>query len=609
MQKRGNARRFWLTGAPAAVFAALACSIFLYWLVSRETPYTTLKYGEFVQVLEAARRDPGVSLRDVKVGHNDIRGEIVLHDAVLDGGGDGVHSQTVAFRAQRLGLEDDQELPRLLRESIGGQWQGEEEESVLKSVAVMLLPVLILLAAGVGLLLLVSWITGSSPLTFGRSKAKICAQKDLHVSFQDVAGIDEAVAELREVVDFLKTPEKYQALGGRIPKGVLLVGPPGTGKTLLAKAVAGEAEVPFFSLSGSEFVEMFVGVGTARVRDLFGQAESRAPCIIFIDELDALGKTRSGIAVGGHDEREQTLNQLLVEMDGFDSNRGVIIMAATNRPETLDAALLRPGRFDRTVVVDRPDISGREAILKVHIRNVRLGPDVDLRRIAALTPGAVGADLANLVNEAALMAARAGKYAATMAEFEEAVERGAVGLERKSRIMSAEEKQRVAYHEAGHALVSASLPNTHPVHKISIIPRGVGALGYVLSRPDEDRYLITQKELESKIKVALGGTLAEELIFQEISNGATSDLEQVSRIARSMVKEFGMSRLGPSTTRAARRRRFSKTRAATTATGRTASGRPARSTLRFTRSSTKPRARCAKCCARGGPYWKHWRSG
>jgi cell division protease FtsH len=359
-----------------------------------------------------------------------------------------------------------------------------------------------------------------------------------------VAGIDEAVAELREVVDFLKTPEKYQDLGGRIPKGVLLVGPPGTGKTLLAKAVAGEADAPFFSLSGSEFVEMFVGVGAARVRDLFAQAEARAPCIIFIDELDALGKTRSGVAVGGHDEREQTLNQLLVEMDGFDVNRGVIIMAATNRPETLDAALMRPGRFDRQIVVDRPDINGREAILKVHIRDVRVGPDVDLRRIAALTPGAVGADLANLVNEAALMAARAGKKLVMMAEFDEAVERGAVGLERKSRIMNADEKQRVAYHEAGHALVAVSLPNTHPVHKISIIPRGVGALGYVLSRPDEDRYLITQKELESKIKVALGGTLAEELVYREISNGATSDLEQVSRIARSMVKEFGMSRLG-----------------------------------------------------------------
>jgi cell division protease FtsH len=385
---------------------------------------------------------------------------------------------------------------------------------------------------------------GSSPLTFGRSKHKLYAQKDMAITFEDVAGIDEAVAELREVVDFLKTPEKYQALGGRIPKGVLLVGPPGTGKTLLAKAVAGEAEVPFFSLSGSDFVEMFVGVGAARVRDLFAQGETRAPCIIFIDELDALGKTRGGNIVGGHDEREQTLNQLLVEMDGFDSNRGVIIMAATNRPETLDAALLRPGRFDRTVVVDRPDIKGREAILRVHVRHVKLGDDVDLRRVAALTPGSVGADLANLVNEAALMAARGGKETVTMSDFNEAIERAAIGLERKSRIMLPEEKQRVAYHEAGHALVACALPNTDPVHKISIIPRGVGALGYVLRRPEDDRLLTTQSELESHIKVARGGTISEELVYREISNGATSDLEKCSQIARSMVKNYGMSRLG-----------------------------------------------------------------
>jgi cell division protease FtsH len=545
VQKRGKDRgRFWLTVALWAGVALLVVVGVACWLLTREPAYTTLKYGEFIQVLEASRRDPAVSVRNVKVGHTEVRGEIVLADAVLDGKQNGPRTQTVPFRVQRTGLETDQDLTKLLRETVGGGWQGEEEESFLKSFAAMVLPVVVLLAGLLGVLLLIRWYTGGSPLTFGRSKAKIYAQKDLAVTFQDVAGIDEAVAELREVVDFLKTPEKYQALGGRIPKGVLLVGPPGTGKTLLAKAVAGEADVPFFSLSGSEFVEMFVGVGAARVRDLFSQAETKAPCIVFIDELDALGKTRTGAAVGGHDEREQTLNQLLVEMDGFDSNRGVIIMAATNRPETLDAALLRPGRFDRQVVVDRPDINGREAILKVHVRGVRLGPDVDLRRIASLTPGAAGADLANLVNEAALMAARAGKAEVTMAEFEEAVERGAVGLERKSRIMLAEEKRRVAYHEAGHALVAVSLPNTHPVHKISIIPRGVGALGYVLSRPDEDRYLVTQSELESKIKVALGGTLAEELIFREISNGATSDLEQVSRIARSMVKEFGMSRLG-----------------------------------------------------------------
>ncbi len=403
----------------------------------------------------------------------------------------------------------------------------QEEESQFKAMGSLLLSFVMIFALVTAGFFAFRWMAGgNSPLTFGRSRHKLYAQKDLKITFQDVAGIDEAVAELREIVDFLKTPEKYQALGGRIPKGVLLVGPPGTGKTLLAKAVAGEADVPFFSMSGSDFVEMFVGVGASRVRDLFGQAESRAPCIIFIDELDALGKTRGGSAIGGHDEREQTLNQLLVEMDGFDSNRGVIIMAATNRPETLDAALLRPGRFDRTVVVDRPDIVGREAILKVHVRTVKLADDVDLRHVASLTPGSVGADLANLVNEAALMAARNNRNAVTMAEFDEAVERGAIGLERKSRIMHPEEKQRVAYHEAGHALVACALPNTHPVHKVSIIPRGMGALGYVLQRPEDDRFNLTKRELESHIKVALGGTMAEEIFYGEISNGATTDLQE-----------------------------------------------------------------------------------
>jgi cell division protease FtsH len=519
--------------------------LLLVWLYNREPIPVQLKYGELIQVLNASRHGRGVTLQKVQVNRGDVRGEIVTSDLASGSGVNGKHSQTIPFRTPRVGLEEDTGLHDLLKESVGANFQGGEEESLLRTVGTSLLSILFVASLAVGLVLIVRWMMGGgSPLTFGRSKAKVYAQKDLNVTFQDVAGIDEAVAELREVVDFLKTPQKYQALGGRIPKGVLLVGPPGTGKTLLARAVAGEADVPFFSLSGSDFVEMFVGVGAARVRDLFAQAESRAPCIIFIDELDALGKTRSGLAVGGHDEREQTLNQLLVEMDGFASNRGVIIMAATNRPETLDAALLRPGRFDRQVVVDRPDILGREAILKVHARNVRLGEDVDLRRVASLTPGTVGADLANLVNEAALMAARNGKDVVSMPELEEAVERGAVGLERKSRIMNADEKQRVAYHEAGHALVACSLPNTSPVHKISIIPRGVGALGYVLSRPEEDRYLVTQSELESQIKVALGGTLAEELVYREISNGATSDLEHASRIARSMVKEFGMSRLG-----------------------------------------------------------------
>jgi cell division protease FtsH len=383
-----------------------------------------------------------------------------------------------------------------------------------------------------------------SPMSFGRSRGKLYAQEDLGVTFNDVAGIDEAVEEVREVVDFLRSPEKYQRLGGRIPKGVLLVGPPGTGKTLLAKAIAGEAGVPFFSLSGSDFVEMFVGVGAARVRDMFQQAEAKAPCIIFIDELDALGKTRGASIVGGHDEREQTLNALLVEMDGFGSNSGVIVMAATNRPETLDQALLRPGRFDRHVLVDRPDIRGREDILKVHVKNVKLDPTVELREVAAITPGFVGADLANLVNEAALLAARGEKQAVGMKEFNEGVERVTAGLEKKQRIMNDDEKHRVAYHESGHALVAYSLPNTDPVHKVSIIPRGLAALGYTMQRPEGDRFLMTQSELESRIQVLLAGTIAEEIIYTDISTGAQNDLERATAIARSMVMEYGMSRLG-----------------------------------------------------------------
>ncbi len=401
-----------------------------------------------------------------------------------------------------------------------------------------------------GLCLLVIFIMirrlggAGSPMAFGRSRGKMYAQEDIGVTFDDVAGIEEAVEELREVVEFLKNPEKYQVLGGRIPKGILLVGPPGTGKTLLAKAIAGEAGVPFFSLSGSDFVEMFVGVGAARVRDMFQQAEVKAPCIIFIDELDALGKTRGSSVVGGHDEREQTLNALLVEMDGFDTNSGVIVLAASNRPETLDPALLRPGRFDRHVLVDRPDVRGREAILEVHVQNVKLDDTVRLKDVAAITSGFVGADLANLVNEAALLAARKGKTAVGMDEFNEGVERVTAGLEKRQRIIHEDEKLRVAYHESGHALVAYSLPNTDPVHKVSIIPRGLAALGYTLQRPEGDRYLLTQGELESRIQVLLAGTAAEEMTFDDVSTGAQNDLERASAIARSMVMDYGMSRLG-----------------------------------------------------------------
>ncbi|MGO9531680.1 MAG: ATP-dependent zinc metalloprotease FtsH [Syntrophobacteraceae bacterium] len=385
-------------------------------------------------------------------------------------------------------------------------------------------------------------------LSVGKAKVKIYAEKEIGVRFDDVAGIDEAKAELEEIVEFLKDPGKFQKLGGKIPKGVLLVGAPGTGKTLLARAVAGEAEVPFFSMSGSEFVEMFVGVGAARVRDLFGQAKEHAPCIIFVDELDALGKARGLNPIGGHDEREQTLNQLLVEMDGFDPRAGVIIMAATNRPEILDPALLRPGRFDRHVAIDKPDIRGREAILRVHAKEVKLGPDVDLKKIAAMTPGFVGADLANLINEAALIAARLNREEVTMADFQAAADRIIGGLEKRNRAMNPKEKEIVAYHESGHALVAMVLPNTDPVSKISIIPRGIAALGYTQQLPTEDRYLMTRDELLSRLKVLLGGRVSEEIIFGDISTGAQNDLQRATDIARSMVMEYGMSeKLGPLT--------------------------------------------------------------
>jgi len=380
---------------------------------------------------------------------------------------------------------------------------------------------------------------------FGKSKAKIYDQyTHSDVTFEDVAGVEEAEAELVEVVDFLKNPQKYTKLGGRIPKGVLLVGPPGTGKTLLAKAVSGESGVPFLYISGSEFMEMFVGVGAARVRDLFDQAKQRAPCIIFIDELDAIGKSRAAGRgfVMSHDEREQTLNQLLAEMDGFDSSSGVIIMAATNNPEVLDAALLRAGRFDRQVLVDRPDVKGREAILSVHARKVKLSPNVDLALVASRTPGMVGADLANVINEAALLAARRQAELVEMRDIEEAIDRILLGLEKKNRVMSAAEKERVAYHEAGHALAARSVEHADPVHRISIIPRSVGALGHTLQLPTEERFLMTQAELHDQIVVMMGGRAAEEIIFHgEISTGASNDLERASELARQMVTRFGMS--------------------------------------------------------------------
>ncbi|TWU01139.1 ATP-dependent zinc metalloprotease FtsH [Stieleria varia] len=498
----------------------------------------------------ASTQDPAVvveysDLQSVLLGDETITGT-VMYRKLGTAGKDRSNAENVPklvkFSTIRVRNDaQDASLNKLLIDS-GVQWDNARPNRWLADHWLELMMVAAVILLGVIMLRRIGGM--GSPMSFSRSRGKLHGQEDLSISFEDAAGIDEAVEEVREVVDFLKNSEKYQALGGRIPKGVLLVGPPGTGKTLLAKAIAGEAGVPFFSLSGSDFVEMFVGVGAARVRDMFQQAVSRAPCIIFIDELDALGKSRSGSVVGGHDEREQTLNALLVEMDGFDSNSGVIVIAATNRPETLDAALLRPGRFDRHVLVDRPDVAGREAILKVHVRSVRLADDVDLRHIASITSGFVGADLANLVNEAALLAARGDKTSVSTQEFDEAVERVTAGLEKKNRVMNEDEKIRVAYHEAGHALVAAALPNTDPVHKVSIIPRGIAALGYTMQRPESERYLMTKTELESRMKVLLAGTLTEEMIFQDISTGAQNDLERCSEIARSMVMDYGMSRLG-----------------------------------------------------------------
>jgi cell division protease FtsH len=382
---------------------------------------------------------------------------------------------------------------------------------------------------------------GAGLMSIGRSRARLVPEEGTGVTFNDVAGVDEAVEELKEIVEFLRAPERFRRIGGRIPKGVLLLGPPGTGKTLLARAVAGEAGVPFYSLTGSDFVEMFVGVGAARVRDLFAQAAAKAPCIIFIDELDAIGKARGVSAFAGHDEREQTLNQLLSEMDGFDARRGLIVMGATNRSEILDSALLRPGRFDRQVLVDRPDVRGREAILRIHARGVKMSPDVDLRRVAGITPGFAGAELANVVNEGALLAGRRNKERVDMADLNEAVERVVAGLEKKNRRMNDREKEIVAHHEAGHALLAEVLPTTDRVHKVSMIPRGLSALGYTMQLPLEDRYLMTRPELVDKLTVLLGGRAAELLVFGELSTGAKDDLERASDLARRMVIQFGMS--------------------------------------------------------------------
>jgi cell division protease FtsH len=449
--------------------------------------------------------------------------------------------RTQVFESVRV---DDEQLVPLLEEK-HVRYAGQPEVNLFQSALQYAL-------IAVGLMLL--WrafarrmqSASGGLLAFGRSRARAFGERDVSVRFEDVAGVDEAKEELREVVEFLRNAEKFTRIGAKIPKGVLLVGPPGTGKTLLARAVAGEAGVTFYSISGSEFVEMFVGVGAARVRDLFEAAQQHAPCIVFIDELDALGRSRGANVLGTNEEREQTLNQLLVEMDGFAANKGVIVLAATNRPEILDPALLRPGRFDRQVLVDRPDRKGREAILRVHARGIQLVPGLDLGEVAARTPGFAGADLANILNEAALLAARKDKPAVTMADIEEAIERVASGLERRSRLMSSEERRRVAYHEVGHAIVGEVLPGGSRVVKISIVPRGVAALGYTMKLPTEDRYLMTESELRAQLASLLGGRVAEQIVFGEVSTGAGNDLQQATELAQAMVVDFGMSRaIGP----------------------------------------------------------------
>lgn len=437
------------------------------------------------------------------------------------------------------------DLARQLQEH-GVTVTGQIESTFLRDLLSWVVPVLLILGIWIFVIRRMGAGMGGGLMQIGKSKARVYVQSDTGVTFEDVAGVDEAKDELKEIVDFLRDPQGYGRLGGRMPKGILLVGPPGTGKTLLARAVAGEAGVPFFSISGSEFVEMFVGVGAARVRDLFEQARAKAPAIIFIDELDALGRARGiGPMSGGHDEKEQTLNQLLVELDGFDPSTGLVLLAATNRPEILDPALLRAGRFDRQVLVDRPDKQGRVQILNVHLKKARLGPDVEPEKIAALTPGFTGADLANLVNEATLLATRRNADAVTMEDFNNAVERIVAGLEKRNRLLNPREREIVAYHEMGHALVAMALPGVDPVHKVSIIPRGIGALGYTIQRPTEDRFLMTREELHDKMAVLLGGRAAEHVVFGHLSTGAADDLVKVTDIARAIVTRYGMSdRLG-----------------------------------------------------------------
>ena len=498
----------------------------LQYLLSTQQQVATIPYSEFEQHLKDGRID------ELAITERRIEGRL---KEPLAGG----QRRFITNRVEPQLAEHLQQYPV--------RYTGKVESTLVRDLLSWIVPAMLFFGIWLFLLKRIgSGLGGGGMMQIGKSKARVYVETDMKVTFADVAGVDEAKDELKEIIDFLRDPQTYGRLGGRMPKGVLLVGPPGTGKTLLARAVAGEAKVPFFSISGSEFVEMFVGVGAARVRDLFEQARAQAPAIIFIDELDALGRARgAGPLSGGHDEKEQTLNQLLVEMDGFDTSSGLVLLAATNRPEILDPALLRAGRFDRQVLVDRPDKVGRVQILNVHLKKSRLGTDVDSQAIAALTPGFTGADLANLVNEATLLATRRNAEAVAMQDFTAAIERIIAGLEKRNRLLNPREREIVAYHEMGHALVAMALPGVDPVHKVSIIPRGMGALGYTIQRPTEDRFLMTREELENKMAVLLGGRAAEWLVFAHLSTGAADDLAKVTDIARAMVTRYGMStRLG-----------------------------------------------------------------
>ena len=524
--EEGKKRRVWLY----IVYGLVALAIIVSIQFSNPFQPSEISYSEFLTRLNSG------DVTKVTVTDTKIEGTLQSDEGES------------SFVTSRIPNTDDQELINQLEEA-GVEFSGRVESTFWRDfLLTWILPL--------GLIVFIWFfvfrrlsrrIGGASPMSFGQSKVKLYDRSIERVSFDDVAGLDEAKGELREIIDFLRNPQKYRSIGAMIPKGVLLVGAPGTGKTLMARAVAGEADVPFFSISGSQFMEMFVGVGAARVRDLFEQAKAKAPCIVFIDEIESIGKVRGGItASGGTEEREQTLNQLLSEMDGFDPQTGVIILAATNRPEVLDSAILRPGRFDRHIMVDRPDIKGREEILKVHARRVKLADDINLKKIAARTPGFAGAELANVVNEAALLAARKDKKKVEDEDFEQAIDRVIGGLELKSRVMSDKERRVVAFHEVGHALAASLLKHADPVHRITVIPRGIGSLGMTMQLPEEDRYIMSRPELEDRLAVLLGGRVAEEIVFKEVSTGAQNDLEKATILSRKMVEDYGMSdRVGP----------------------------------------------------------------